>query len=89
MVYNPWSVIKFIEDLTISSNAMPRLYWTGMSGNSIVRKLIDNADDTTREKAEKLVQGDEITFAMRNDIFDDDLSKNPIKCSMSCLPRAT
>ena len=67
MVYNPWSVIKFIEDLTISSNAMPRLYWTGMSGNSIVRKLIDNADDTTREKAEKLVQGDEITFAMRND----------------------
>ena len=36
-IYNPWSVIKHIEDLTVDSKSCPMLYWKGTSGNAIIR----------------------------------------------------
>ena len=77
VIYNPWSVIKFIESLKANPNARPRLYWAGTSENAIVRELAEHADDATREKAETLVQGGEITFAARDDIVYDDLFRDP------------
>ena len=73
VIYNPWSVIKFIEDLTASSSAKPKLYWCGTSENAIILELAKHADGTTREKTETLMQGGEITFALRDDIVYDNL----------------
>jgi len=77
VIYNPWSVIKYIEDLTANPRRTPLLYWANTSSNSIVRELADHADDATREKAEKLVQGEEITFALKDDIVYDNLFTDP------------
>ena len=77
VIYNPWSVIKFIEDRAVEPKCCPRPYWAGTSGNAIVRELADHADDETREKAEKLVQGEEITFVLKDDIVYDDLFREP------------
>ncbi len=44
-VYNPWSVIQFIDDLGENENWFPRSYWANTSSNTVVRKLIDMADD--------------------------------------------
>ena len=76
-IYNPWSVIKRIEDLTVNPLSPPRLHWAGTSSNAIVRELAERADDETREKAEKLVQGEEITLSLRDDIVYDDLFRDP------------
>ena len=77
VIYNPWSVIKFIEDRVVEPQCCPRPYWAGTSSNSIVRELADHADDETRARAEKLVQGEEITFALKDDIVYDDLFREP------------
>ena len=77
VIYNPWSVIKFIEDRVVEPQCCPRLYWAGTSSNSIVRELAEHADNATREKAEKLVRGEEITIALKDDIVYDHLFQNP------------
>ena len=77
VIYNPWSVIKYIEDLQEDPDALPQPYWSGTSENAIVRELAEHADDKTREKAERLVQGGEITFGLKDDIVYDDLFRNP------------
>ena len=76
-IYNPWSVIKHIEDLTADPKSRPLLYWKGTSGNAIIRELADHADEATREKAEALVQGEEITFSLKDDIVYDNLFRAP------------
>ena len=72
-IYNPWSVIKYIEDLRRDVHSPPALHWAGTSENAILRELAERADEETREKAEQLVLGEEITFGLRNDIVYDDL----------------
>lgn len=56
-VYNPWSVDKFIYDLTGTINALPISYWANTSSNSIVKSLIEKADDDTKAQIEELVAG--------------------------------
>ena len=76
-IYNPWSVIKYIEDLGKDPQAPPMLHWAGTSSNAILRELAEHADNDTIGKADKLVQGENITFALRDDIVYDDLYRDP------------
>lgn len=55
--YNPWSVINYVYTAKESRNAFPKPYWSNTSSNSIVRKLVENADDEVKEKLEILMQG--------------------------------
>lgn len=55
-VYNPWSVIKFIYDLTADEQAFPRPYWANTSSNSIVRSLVQKADPNTKAQIERLLE---------------------------------
>jgi hypothetical protein len=44
-VYNPWSVIQLMDDLVENPDWIPRAYWANTSSNSIVRRLIEVADE--------------------------------------------
>ena len=57
-VYNPWSVIQFIDDLTENENRFPRSYWANTSSNTVVRRLIELADDSVKSELENLIDGD-------------------------------
>jgi len=67
-VYNPWSVISFLYDLTDNSNSIPRPYWANTSSNSIVRTLIDRADDSAKSEIETLISGGTIEKVVHEDI---------------------
>ena len=54
---NPWSVIQFMDDLQDNPNCFPKAYWANTSSNSIVRKLIEMADEDTRTEIEELFEG--------------------------------
>ncbi len=75
VIYNPWSVIKYIEDRKEKPYMQPQLYWGGTSENAI-RELAEHANDEILEKAETLVQGGEIEFSLRDNIVYNDLSMN-------------
>ena len=70
-VYNPWSVINYVDDVISQNTQFPKPYWSNTSSNSIVRELVDRADDTVKTEIENLIAGgsvekpvhEEITYA--------------------------
>jgi len=67
-IYNPWSVIQIIRDLTTNKNVFPGPYWGNTSSNSIVKNLILRANATTKEEIEKLLAGKAIVKQIHEDI---------------------
>lgn len=67
-VYNPWSVIQFIDDMTENENCFPRSYWANTSSNTVVRKLIDMADDSVKSELENLIDGGTVEKIVHEDI---------------------
>ena len=47
-VYNPWSVMQYVDDLKANINRYPSSYWANTSSNSIVKSLIERADEENR-----------------------------------------
>ncbi len=67
-VYNPWSVVQYIDDLKENINKYPKSYWANTSSNSIVKSLIDRADDETKKEIEMLIEGKTIEKPVHEDI---------------------
>lgn len=74
-VYNPWSLVQFVKNLTICEDSPPKAYWANTSSNSIVRRLIDCADDSAKEEIELLIGGGEIEKPVHEDITYDEVYK--------------
>lgn len=72
-VYNPWSVMQFVDDLCANINRYPSSYWANTSSNSIVKSLIDRADDETKKEIEALIEGKTIEKPVHEDITYDEI----------------
>ena len=72
-VYNPWSVIWFMDDVSLSPDCFPKSYWANTSSNSIVRKLIEQADDSVKGEIEHLIDGGVIEKPVHEDITYDEI----------------
>ncbi len=75
-VYNPWSLINYVKDITHRNTEFPKPYWSNTSSNSIVRELVENADDGTREELEELIAGGTIEKPVHEDITYADIKKS-------------
>jgi hypothetical protein len=75
-VYNPWSCIYAVDSWRIYIEELPKPYWANTSGNDIVRKLIDVADDETRTELETLMAGGAISKIVQEDMTYSDIYKN-------------
>ena len=72
-VYCPWDVIKYVQILLRDNEAEPENYWANTSENSIVRRLLSRADQTTRDEIEQLVNGGMIVKSIRQEITYKDI----------------
>lgn len=72
-VYNPWSIIRYIKDMLADDTAFPSAYWANTSSNSIVRTLIEQADDDTKEEIEQLIEGKMVEKRIHEDIAYDEV----------------
>ena len=75
-VYNPWSVIQLMDDLCEDEKQYPKAYWANTSSNSIVRKLIEMADEDTKMEIEELIEGKTIEKPIHEDITYDEIYKS-------------
>lgn len=75
-VYNPWSVMQYIDDLKANINKLPKSYWANTSSNSIVKSLIERADDITKGEIEALIEGKTIEKPVHEDITYEDVYDN-------------
>lgn len=75
-VYNPWSVMKYIQDIAENPNYFPRPYWANTSSNQIVRTLIERADVSVKEELEHLISGGTIEKNVHEEITYSEIEKN-------------
>ncbi|WP_455720353.1 AAA family ATPase [Agathobacter sp.] len=72
-IYCPWDVINFAKKLLSDPDAKPSAFWINSSGNDMVKRFVDKADQTTRNELEKLVAGEEIEKQLRLDLTYDEI----------------
>ena len=67
-VYCPWDVISYCDNLRADPDARPEDYWSNTSGNAIVRRFIDLANEKTRDEIERLIAGETIVKEIRQEL---------------------
>ena len=75
-VYCPWDVINHVDHLRDDSEAKPQTYWINSSGNSLVRRLINRADSSTKDEIERLIAGEAIEKVIRLDLTYDEIDNS-------------
>ena len=72
-VYNPWSVVNYVNTVFRNPDAMPLPYWSNTSSNSIVRRLIDRANSASKQEIELLIEGKTIEKPVHEDVTYEDI----------------
>ena len=75
-VYCPWDVINHVDHLRDDSDAKPQTYWINSSGNSLVRRLINRADSSTKDEIERLIAGEAVEKVIRQDLTYDEIENS-------------
>ena len=73
-VYNPWSVISYIDERQSDHNRLPRPYWSNTSSNSIIKDLVYHADSDMKAELDILIKGGTIEKKIHEDITYGDIS---------------
>lgn len=76
-IYNPWSIIKYMFDLTANPNRRPEAYWVNTSSNDVVKKLVERADTESKSELEILISGGTIEKTVHEDITYDEVYQTP------------
>ena len=72
-VYNPWSLINFLQDACLDEYALPTEYWSNTSSNTIVKDIICRADMTMKSEIEHLIAGGTIQKKVCETITYEDI----------------
>ena len=75
-IYNPWSILNYVDTAMENHLAEPQRYWSNTSSNSIIRELVEGADAATRQEIEKLIAGEIIEKPVYEDITYDDIHES-------------
>ena len=67
-VYNPWSVLMYMDRLLNSSRKMPESFWANTSGNDIIYRYVKEANPLMREEFDVLASGDMIEKPIKDDL---------------------
>lgn len=72
-VYCPWDVINYCDELLAAPDIPPRNYWANTSGNDLILRLLEKADQTTKDEVEDLLNGGKITKRIRQELTYRDI----------------
>ncbi len=72
-IYNPWSILKYVNDRKDSVTQFPLPYWSNTSSNSIIREMVENANEDARRDLEMLMDGGTIEKQVHEDITYGDI----------------
>ncbi len=72
-IYNPWSILSYASNAKAGAQIATRPYWSNTSGNGIVKELVEDADDITREELEILMDGGTIEKPVHEEITYGDI----------------
>ena len=78
-VYNPWSVVNYVEQAWVDIKAFPQPFWSNTSSNSIVRTLVERADIQVKQELESLIEGESIEKPIYEDITYEDIGADKMQ----------
>lgn len=52
-IYCPWDVINHCKALKVDKEAIPQPYWINTSGNYIIKRFIEKANQQTRRRGNR------------------------------------
>lgn len=75
-VYNPWSIISYVDENMHKASFFPKPYWSNTSSNGIIKELVEEADLETRTEIEHLIAGGTIEKQVHEDITYGDIHES-------------
>ena len=75
-IYNPWSILKYVNDRKDHVTQFPLPYWSNTSSNSIVHEMVEDADEDARRDLETLMDSGTIEKIVHEDITYADIHKS-------------
>ena len=75
-VYCPWDVINYVDHLRADPVARPQAFWINSSGNALVKRFVDKADQSTRDEIERLIAGEAIEKSVRLELTYDEIGNS-------------
>ena len=73
LLYCPWDVLNYCDELLADEEAEPENYWANTSENDMVRRFIDKADKNTKNEIEQLVNGGTIVKSIKQELTYKDM----------------
>ena len=67
-VYNPWSVLMYMDRFLNSSRKLPESFWANTSGNDIIYRYVKEANPLMREEFDVLASGGMIEKPIKDDL---------------------
>ncbi len=75
-IYCPWDVIYYVNKLKNNSDIEPQSFWVNTSGNDLIRRFIDKANNSTRNEIDRLINGESIDKFLRLDLTYDEIDNS-------------
>ncbi len=71
-IFNPWSVINYFYN-----DCVPKAFWQSTGDNSIIRQIVSEANEETKENLQKLMQGQSIVSYIDMAVIYPEITNNP------------
>ena len=75
-IYNPWSVINYVDSIVNDARKFPRPFWANTSSNQIIKDMIWHANDEMKQELDILINGGTIEKQIHEDITYDDIHES-------------
>ena len=75
-IYNPWSVISYVDSIVNDKRKFPRPFWANTSSNQIIKDMIWHADEEMKRELDILINGGTIEKQIHEDITYDDIHES-------------
>lgn len=76
-VYNPWSILNYVQQHKTNHDKLPAEYWSNTSSNDILRTLLQKASVYARDELEILLAGGAIEKRVHEDMTYEELDLPP------------
>lgn len=75
-MYCPWDVINYCDELLAAPSTPPKNYWANTSGNDLILRMLKNANQTTKDEVEELLNGGLITKRIKQELTYRDIDES-------------
>ncbi len=75
-IYNPWSVLKYVDAHIKGDLVCCQPYWSNTSSNSIIRNLIEDSNETIKDQVEDLMNGKTVESDIFENMTYDSINEN-------------